>query len=73
MKFLEFMFQSLGHFFGMLILFLIITDSITHFYNFNSKIFYRFMRHLDIKKNGYPPAHCDADGDFKPEPKAENE
>lgn len=25
----------------------------------------RFMRHLNIHKHGYPPAHCDADGDFK--------
>jgi len=22
-------------------------------------------RHYNIKKNGYPPPHCDADGDFK--------
>lgn len=25
----------------------------------------RFLRHLDIKKNGWPPNHCDADGCFK--------
>jgi len=30
----------------------------------------RLMRHLNIRKAGWPPAHCDADGDFKPEPKA---
>jgi hypothetical protein len=24
----------------------------------------RFWRHLNINKHGYPPAHCDADGDF---------
>jgi hypothetical protein len=29
----------------------------------------RFWRHMNIRKHGYPPAHCDADGDFKPEPK----
>lgn len=29
------------------------------------KIWNRFMRHLNIRKHGYPPAHCDADGDFK--------
>ena len=27
----------------------------------------RILRHLNIRKHGYPPAHCDADGDFKPE------
>ncbi len=26
----------------------------------------RIMRHWNIHKHGYPPAHCDADGDFKP-------
>lgn len=25
------------------------------------------MRHWNIHKHGYPPAHCDADGDFKEE------
>ena len=25
------------------------------------------MRHANIRKHGYPPKHCDADGDFKPE------
>jgi len=27
----------------------------------------RMMRHWNIRKHGYPPAHCDADGDFKTE------
>jgi hypothetical protein len=26
----------------------------------------RIFRHWNIRKHGYPPAHCDADGDFKP-------
>jgi hypothetical protein len=25
----------------------------------------RAMRHATLRKHGYPPAHCDADGDFK--------
>jgi len=28
----------------------------------------RLLRHLNIRKAGWPPPHCDADGDFKPEP-----
>jgi len=24
----------------------------------------RIMRHANIRKHGYPPAHCDADGDI---------
>lgn len=27
----------------------------------------RPLRHWTIRKHGYPPAHCDADGDFKDE------
>jgi len=27
----------------------------------------RFWRHFNIRKHGYPPSHCDADGDFKEE------
>ena len=26
----------------------------------------RLLRHWTIIKNGYPPNHCNADGDFKP-------
>ena len=25
----------------------------------------RFLRHMNIRKHGYPPVHCDADGDFR--------
>lgn len=29
-------------------------------------LFYnRTLRHFNIRKHGYPPPHCDADGDFK--------
>lgn len=27
----------------------------------------RVLRHWNIRKHGYPPAHCDADGDFREE------
>lgn len=27
----------------------------------------RIMRHWNIRKHGYPPVHCDADGDFREE------
>lgn len=29
----------------------------------------RPLRHWTIRKHGYPPSHCDADGDFKEENK----
>jgi len=25
----------------------------------------RPLRHMNIRKHGWPPAHCDADGDFR--------
>lgn len=25
----------------------------------------RLMRHLNIRKSGWPPSHCDADGEFR--------
>ena len=27
----------------------------------------RPLRHMNIRKHGWPPPHCDADGDFKSE------
>lgn len=30
------------------------------------------IRHLNIRKAGWPPEHLDADGDFKPAPKVES-
>ena len=33
----------------------------------------RVLRHWNIHKHGYPPPHCDADGDFKKEAKDDQE
>ena len=33
----------------------------------------RFWRHMNIRKHGYPPIHCDADGDFENPKKDHNE
>lgn len=37
------------------------------------KMWNRMMRCLNIRKHGWPPEHCDADGDFKPEPDADDD
>jgi len=42
-------------------------------FEFLQTIWNRFFRHWNIRKYGYPPSHCDADGDFKPLPKDEKE
>jgi hypothetical protein len=31
-----------------------------------TKPFGRLMRHLNVRRAGWPPAHLDADGDWKP-------
>ena len=31
------------------------------------KMWHMFIRYLIIRKHGYPPPHCDGDGDFKKE------
>jgi hypothetical protein len=36
------------------------------------KMWNRLLRHLNIRKQGWPPPHCDADGDFKPDVDSEN-
>lgn len=38
-----------------------------------TKLINRICRHANIRKHGYPPAHCDADGDFRPIKKEEND
>lgn len=37
------------------------------------KIWNRLMRCLNIRKHGWPPPHCDADGDFKPAPDSDDD
>lgn len=47
-------------FIGFLILLSTVLTAIMFIWN-------RFWRHWNIRKHGYPPNHCDADGDFKKE------
>lgn len=35
--------------------------------DFMLKMVNRILRHRNILKHGYPPEHCDADGDFLPD------
>ena len=57
-EFLEFTFTNFWHFLGMLILIGMPFRFVMFLYN-------RLLRHFTIRKYGYPPKHCDADGDFK--------
>lgn len=41
--------------------------------NFIYKIYARTLRHYSLIKNGYPPQHCDADGDLVDNSKDEKE
>ena len=58
MDFLNFMFQGFWHFVGCAMILGGILNLIFVMWN-------RFWRHWNIRKHGYPPSHCDADGDFK--------
>lgn len=55
---LEFMFSGFWTFVGCLIILAACIDLVSFLWN-------RFWRHWNIRKHGYPPPHCDADGDFK--------
>lgn len=57
-EYLDFMFLGFWHFTGCLILIVLLC-------NFVSIIWNRFWRHINIMIRGYPPPHCDADGDFR--------
>lgn len=37
--------------------------------NFLFIVVNRIIRGFNIRKHGYPPSHCDADGDFKEDEK----
>jgi hypothetical protein len=58
LEILKFMFQSFWHFVGCAIF-------LSGFSNLIFLLWNRFWRHWSIRINGYPPPHCDADGDFK--------
>lgn len=56
---LELVFRSFWTFAGFAFLLCIVTNLIFRVWN-------RFMRMLNVRNRGWPPAHCDADGAFKP-------
>jgi hypothetical protein len=61
MDFLHFIFSSFGVFIGFWILVSIPVELVF-------KTIKLFVRRSNIKARGWPPAHLDADGDFKKEP-----
>lgn len=56
---LEIMFRSFWTFLGFALLIEFLCTVLFKCWN-------RFLRMLNIRAHGWPPAHCDADGDFKP-------
>ena len=56
-EFLKFVFSNFWMWLG----FIIVLGTIL---NFIFKVYNRGLRHRNIMKYGYPPEHCDADGDF---------
>ena len=62
MEILKFIFRDFWTWAGFFVLMNVIL-----YYTVNGgiRICNRFWRHWNIRKHGYPPEHCDADGDFK--------
>lgn len=58
MELIKFMFSGFWVFVG----FMIILSAIL---KFMFLMWNRFVRHLNIRKHGWPPEYCDADGDFR--------
>jgi hypothetical protein len=59
---LEFTFSGFWTFCGVLLLIELVLLNVFKVVMF---MWNRFWRHFNIRKHGYPPSHCDADGDFK--------
>lgn len=54
-----------GGFFRFIGCIMIIYLILETFFKTLTLIINRPLRHWNIRKHGYPPPHCDADGDFK--------
>ncbi len=54
---------GVGSFFLFLLFILLIRTIIKYAFYYPVKL---MIRRSNIKNNGWPPTHCDADGDFKP-------
>ena len=48
-----------------MVILLIICGSITYVIYLPIWLINRIVRGANIRKNGWPPSHCDGDGDFK--------
>lgn len=61
MELIKFIFQSFWHFLGTLI---IISGVLTATINLTLGIINSILRFLNVRKLGYPPPHCDANGEI---------
>lgn len=68
-KILDFAFSGFWPFIGIAVLFIFTSASFVAIINLLFRMWNRIIRHLNIRSKGWPPAHCDADGDFKNENK----
>lgn len=58
MEIIKFIFSNFWIWLGFVLILSGIGDFILKMYN-------QTLRHINIKKHGYPPEHCDADGDLE--------
>lgn len=69
-KILDIAFSGFWPFVGMTIL---LNEAAYYTVNGLVRMWIRFMRMLQVRKHGWPPAHLDADGDWKQQPKADDD
>jgi hypothetical protein len=58
LEFFKFIFSNFWYFIGFVIILELICKLVYG-------VVHKIVRHFTILKVGYPPAHCDGDGDFK--------
>lgn len=73
LEILKFAFSSFEVWLGFIIILMMVFAFANNCLTTVFRCWNRFVRHLNVRKAGWPPNHLDADGDFKPEPIAEDE
>lgn len=62
MEFIHFVFSTFWHWLGFILILYLPLET-------TRQIVVRLIRRSMVKRHGWPPAHLDADGDFRKEPK----
>ncbi|RYF10552.1 MAG: hypothetical protein EOO77_21295 [Oxalobacteraceae bacterium] len=73
MEYLNFFAESTAHFFGGLVVLIILSLVLCFIVSQPFGIMRVAIRGRNIAKHGWPPEHCNADGSLRPEPAQEDD